>query len=124
MLVKVFMFFAAVFGFLGVALGAIGGHFIKTQLSPDMFQIYEVGIRYMFYHVFALMGVTWAATLWHSNLMPLAGFFFIVGIWLFSGSLLAYVFTGNTWLMTITPFGGVALLLGWLSLALGLFRDE
>jgi uncharacterized membrane protein YgdD (TMEM256/DUF423 family) len=83
MVIKVFMFFAAVFGFLGVALGAIGGHFIKTQLSPDMFQIYEVGIRYMFYHAFALMGVTWAATLWHSNFMPLAGFFFILGIWLY-----------------------------------------
>ncbi|MEZ4669548.1 MAG: DUF423 domain-containing protein [Anaerolineae bacterium] len=63
--------------------------------------------------------MAWAASQWTSSLIPLAGWLFLLGIILFSGSLYVMALTGKRWLGAITPLGGLAFLAGWACLALG-----
>ena len=104
---------AAVAGFIGVALGAFGAHSLRTKLSPDMLNIFEVGVRYQVYHAFGLIAVAWATTRWPEANLNAAGWAFIVGIVIFSGSLYLLSLTDIPWLGAITPTGGLAFLIGW-----------
>ena len=110
----------AALGFLAVALGAFGAHALKSRLEPAMLEIFETGVRYQFYHVFAIFIALWAAE--RHPRARLAGWLFVVGIVIFSGSLYLLVATGQRWLGAITPIGGLALLAGWIALALALLR--
>jgi uncharacterized membrane protein YgdD (TMEM256/DUF423 family) len=104
---------ASIIAFLGVALGAFAAHSLKSRLTPDMLDIFEVGVRYQMYHAFGLFVVAWASSHWpESNFNP-AGWSFIVGIIIFSGSLYLLSLTGIRWLGAITPAGGIAFLIGW-----------
>ena len=116
---RTFLLVGAVFGFLGVAIGAFGAHGLKNRLSPDMLAIFETGVRYQMYHVFALLIV--AAAIGHAGsarLLTIAGWSFITGMVLFSGSLYALALTGISGLGAITPLGGLAFLVGWACLAI------
>jgi uncharacterized membrane protein YgdD (TMEM256/DUF423 family) len=110
---------AAVAGFLGVALGAFGAHALKVRLAPDLLAVFETGVRYQMYHVFAIVAAAWAWSRWSSRLFAVAGFLFAAGIVVFSGSLYLLAFTGVRILGAITPLGGLAFLAGWLCLAWG-----
>jgi uncharacterized membrane protein YgdD (TMEM256/DUF423 family) len=114
-----FMLLAALGGFLGVAAGAFGAHGLRSRLSPEMLAVFETAVRYQLYHVFALL-VTAAAIgrLGDARLLSVAGWSFVTGIVLFSGSLFVLTLTGITALGAITPLGGVAFLVGWACLAL------
>ena len=115
---RTFLLVAAVFGFLGVAIGAFGAHGLKSRLSPEMLAVFEIGVRYHMYHVFALLIV--AAAIGHvgaARLLTIAGWAFVAGIVIFSGSLYALALTGTGILGAITPIGGLAFLIGWASLA-------
>jgi uncharacterized membrane protein YgdD (TMEM256/DUF423 family) len=114
-----FLLLGAIFGFLGVAFGAFGAHGLRNRLSPDMLAVFETGVRYQMYHVFALLLV--AAVVGHAGqarLLTVAGWSFVAGIVIFSGSLYALTLTGTTTFGAITPIGGLAFLIGWASLAL------
>ena len=113
---KVFFLFATVFSFLGVAFGAFGAHALKHRLAPDALQVFDVGVRYQMYHAFALFVVAWAIHSWNVS-AGAAGWSFVAGIVLFSGSLYALALTGISWLGMITPLGGLCFLLGWFLLA-------
>jgi uncharacterized membrane protein YgdD (TMEM256/DUF423 family) len=119
---RTFAGLGAVFGFLAVALGAFGAHALKARLTPEDLEIFETGVRYQMYHALALFAVAWAATRWPEGNTSLAGWAFVVGILIFSGSLYLLVGTGARWLGAITPLGGVALLVGWATLALSILR--
>lgn len=110
---RTFVMLAALAGFSAVALGAFAAHGLKSKLPPNLFEIFEVGARYHMYHALALLGVAWAATRWPSGPVTAAGWFFVVGIVLFSGSLYAMAWTGIRVLGAITPLGGVCFLAGW-----------
>ena len=111
---------ACIFCGLAVALGAFGAHGLKERLSPDMLAVFEVGVRYQFYHGLALLALTLApARLWESPWTGRACWAWIVGIALFSGSLYLLSVTGMRWLGAITPIGGVAFILGWGFAAMG-----
>lgn len=112
----------SLFGALSVLLGAFGAHALKTKLSPESLVIFETGVRYQMYHAFALFGVALVASRIDVLSVKVAGYCFIAGILLFSGSLYALVFTGVKTLGMITPVGGILLVLGWLSLAKATFR--
>lgn len=103
--------------FLAVALGAFAAHGLKSRLSPEMFNIFEVGVRYHIYHALALLAVAWASTRWPGGSVTAAGWLFLIGTVIFSGSLYLLSVTGLRWLGAITPVGGLAFLLGWLLLA-------
>jgi uncharacterized membrane protein YgdD (TMEM256/DUF423 family) len=98
---------------LAVALGAFAAHALKLRLAPDMMNIFETGVRYHMYHALGLLAVAWAAARWPESSAPLAGWSFLFGIVVFSGSLYLLSLTGVRWLGAITPIGGVAFLIGW-----------
>ena len=108
----------AVAAFIAVALGAFGAHSLKTKLSADMLNIFEVGVRYQMYHALGLIAVAWATTRWPEANLNAAGWAFIVGIVVFSGSLYLLSATDIRWLGAITPIGGLAFLIGWAILGL------
>jgi uncharacterized membrane protein YgdD (TMEM256/DUF423 family) len=110
---------AAVAGFLGVALGAFGAHALKSTLAPDFLAVFETGVRYQMYHVFALFAAAWAWERWPSRVFAVAGWLFVAGILMFPGSLYLLALTGARALGAITPFGGLAFLAGWLCLTWG-----
>ena len=115
---KHFLLIAAVLGFLGVAFGAFGAHGLRNRLSPEMLAVFEIGVRYQMYHVFALLAV--AAAIGHFGqvrLLTIAGWSFIAGTLIFSGSLYALALTGTTMFGAITPIGGLGFLIGWACLA-------
>jgi uncharacterized membrane protein YgdD (TMEM256/DUF423 family) len=115
---RTFLLVAAILGFLGVALGAFGAHGLRSRLSPEMLAVFETAVRYQMYHVFALLIVSTAiGHLGNARLLVMAGWFFIAGTLIFSGSLYALAVTGTSALGAITPFGGLALLIGWACLA-------
>ena len=116
---KTFLLIGSLAGFLGVGLGAFGAHGLKTRLSPEMLTVFETGVRYQMYHALALL-VT-SAVIGHmgsTRLLAGAGWLFVAGIVLFSGSLYALALTGVSTLGAITPLGGLAFLGGWACLAL------
>jgi uncharacterized membrane protein YgdD (TMEM256/DUF423 family) len=78
-----------------------------------MLNIFEVGVRYQMYHAFGLIAVAWASTRWPEANLNAAGWAFIVGIVIFSGSLYLLSITDTRWLGAITPIGGLAFLVGW-----------
>ena len=120
---RTFFILASILSGLAVALGAFGAHALKARLSPDMLQIFETGVRYHFYHALALGLVVVAMQYWpKTNLPTIAGWLFIVGIVIFSGSLYILSTSGVRWWGAITPIGGVAFIAGWACLALAAWR--
>ena len=109
-------------GLTAVALGAFAAHALKGKLTPDLFEVFEVGARYHMYHALALLGVAWAGTRWPGGATTWAGWFFVAGIVLFSGSLYALALTGIRPLGAITPLGGVCFLAGWIALGWAAWR--
>jgi uncharacterized membrane protein YgdD (TMEM256/DUF423 family) len=114
----------AIAGGAGVALGAFGAHGLKSRVGADLLAIFETGVRYQMYHALALLAVGWAATRWPGAWVGAAGWLFLVGIVVFSGSLYVMTFTGARWLGAITPLGGVAFILGWVALAVAALNPD
>lgn len=121
---RTFFVLGTIFAFLGVALGAFGAHALKERLSPEMLAIFEVGVRYQMFHALGLLAVAWAAVQWPGSGANIAGWLFVAGIVIFSGSLYVLSVSGVRWLGAITPLGGLAFLAGWLCLALHVWRSE
>ncbi len=115
---RLFFSAGAISAFLAVGAGAFGAHALRARLDPAMLAIFETGARYKMYHALGLMAVAWAVTRWPGPWAGRAGWLFIVGTVVFSGSLYALALTGIRWLGAITPLGGLAFLAGWLCLAL------
>jgi uncharacterized membrane protein YgdD (TMEM256/DUF423 family) len=113
---RVFFALGALSSALGVAAGAFGAHALRGRLSPEMLSIFETGVRYHLGHALALLAVAWAATRWPGGAVNVAGWLFVAGTFLFSGSLYALSLTGIRVLGAITPLGGVAFIAGWLAL--------
>ena len=114
---RVFFSLGAVLAFLAVAAGAFGAHAVRPRLSPDLLDIFETAARYHCFHALGLIVAGFAAARWPGMAVHLAGWLFLAGIILFSGSLYLLSLTGVRWLGAITPFGGLAFLAGWLCLA-------
>jgi len=120
------LFFAlgSLSGGIAVALGAFGAHALADRLSAKDLQTFETSVRYQFYHAFALLAVAYAINRWpNSNLPAIAGWLFVAGTVIFSGSLYTLVGTGLRWLGAITPIGGVAFIAGWILLAVVAWRS-
>lgn len=119
---KGFIKIAALLGALGVALGAFGAHGLKKLVPPETVSTFETGVRYQMYHVFALLIVGMLFSFGNAKLLKAAGYCFLAGMLLFSGSLYLLTFLKATASVglggfgIITPFGGVFFIVGWLLL--------
>jgi uncharacterized membrane protein YgdD (TMEM256/DUF423 family) len=111
-------------GALGVALGAFGAHALKARVSADMVAVWETGARYQVLHALALLATGWACDRWPGTFASGAGWLFVVGIALFSGSLYALVLTGERAFGAITPLGGASFIAGWVCLAVAATRGR
>jgi uncharacterized membrane protein YgdD (TMEM256/DUF423 family) len=120
--VKLFIILGAILGGLSVAAGAFGAHALRAQLEPRMLEVFETAARYQMYHALALFGAAWLYQQTGSQAAQVAGWAFLAGILMFSGSLYAMVFTGVRALGAITPIGGMAFLVGWGALAVAALK--
>jgi uncharacterized membrane protein YgdD (TMEM256/DUF423 family) len=98
---------------LAVAAGAFGAHGLEGRVSPERIETFKTGVTYQMYHALALLFVGWWTVQAPSPAATWAGACFLAGILLFSGSLYVLVLTDTPWLGAVTPFGGVAFLVGW-----------
>jgi uncharacterized membrane protein YgdD (TMEM256/DUF423 family) len=114
---RLFFIIGSLSAFLAVAAGAFGAHGLKARLSAEMLNTFETAVRYHFYHALALFVAAWAYSRWPGAATSAAGWLFVIGILIFSGSLYTLTLTGIRWLGAITPFGGLAFLVGWFCLA-------
>jgi uncharacterized membrane protein YgdD (TMEM256/DUF423 family) len=108
--------------FIAVAAGAFGAHGLRTRVSPELLATFETGARYQMYHALALLAVAWAYTQRSNSLTVWAGWSFVAGTVLFSGSLYLLTLTGTRLFGAITPIGGILFLVGWALLALSIWQ--
>lgn len=127
---KGFLKTAAILGALSVALGAFAAHSLKNYISDNAIATFETGVRYQFYHVFALLLVAILHKEFEQKRIKVAAWLFIAGIILFSGSLYflsilqGTVQPGYKWVGAITPFGGLCFIAGWLWLLWAVARKK
>jgi uncharacterized membrane protein YgdD (TMEM256/DUF423 family) len=114
----------ALTGALGVALGAFGAHGLKTRVSAEMVAVWETGARYHVLHALALLATGWACERWPGGFASAAGWLFVAGVVLFSGSLYALAVTGARAVGAITPIGGLCFIAGWACLATAAMRGR
>ena len=117
-----FLIIGALSAFLAVAAGAFGAHAIRGAVSPDRLEVWETAARYQMYHALALFAAAWGWSRWQNKITAAAGWLFVAGILVFSGSLYLLALTNTRWLGMITPPGGLALLAGWICLGIGANR--
>lgn len=127
---KHFLKIAAFMGALTVIFGAFAAHAIKSRVNAETLSIFETGVRYQMYHVFAIFLVGIIYKEFPFKYMIWAGNLFIAGIILFSGSLYALTFfkaNGNenmNWLGAVTPFGGSCFIVGWSLILFSLYQPK
>jgi uncharacterized membrane protein YgdD (TMEM256/DUF423 family) len=119
---RLFFALGALAAGVAVALGAFGAHGLENRVTPERLQTFETGVRYHMYHALALLVVGWAAAQVPGWPVQAAGYLFLAGIILFSGSLYVLVLTDTPWLGAVTPLGGVAFIVAWGLLAWGVLR--
>ena len=113
---------AAVSGFLAVSLGAFAAHGLKQQITPEALAIWQTGVQYQMYHALALLAVGLLYQAHASKALKLSGLAFILGSFLFSGSLYVLAFGAPSIVGLITPFGGLSFLFGWAALVVHALR--
>ena len=118
---RLFFILGCLSAFIAVAAGAFGAHALRGKLTPDSFNAFEVGVRYHMYHALALIAVAWAINHWPDSNATVAGWLFVAGTVLFSGSLYAMSLTGIQAFGAVTPIGGLLFIAGWLYLAWTIF---
>lgn len=103
---------------LAVAFGAFGAHALKDRLEPEEIAVYQTAVQYQMYHGLALIlcGILFKSK--PSKSLANAAISFILGIFLFCGSLYLitigkFTHANLSWVGPITPIGGIAFLIGW-----------
>lgn len=111
------MTIATVLGFLAVAAGAFGAHALRQRLDADMLAVYQTAVRYQMWHALALLLTGLLLDRDRRPGLRVAAWGYLAGIVLFSGSLYALTLSGVKAWGAVTPFGGIAFLIGWAALA-------
>lgn len=123
MTAKTILILGGILGVLSVGIGAFGAHGLEATLTANArMDTFETAVKYQFYHTFALILLGILMLNVQSNYFNYAGISFLVGIVIFSGSLYTLSLTNMTWLGAITPIGGLAFILGWIFMILGISK--
>lgn len=112
-----FLIAGSVIGFLSVAMGAFGAHALKGTFDEYSLGVYKTAVEYQFWHALALLVVGVLERTSSSESLKISGWSFILGVIIFSGSLYVLSFTKVKLWGAVTPFGGVAFMIGWIFLA-------
>jgi uncharacterized membrane protein YgdD (TMEM256/DUF423 family) len=120
---RTFFLLGALSAGVAVAAGAFGAHGLRARVTPELLAVFDTGARYQMYHALALLAVAWAASRWPGGAPAAAGWLFVAGTVLFSGSLYLLVLGGPRWLGAVTPVGGLCFLAGWALLAWAALRE-
>ena len=107
---RTFFALGAISACIAVGTGAFGAHGLKSRVTPEMVAVFDTGARYQMYHALALLAAAWAAARWPGPAITWAGWLFVAGTVVFSGSLYALVLTGVKGLGAVTPVGGLLFL--------------
>ncbi len=121
---KFYLALGSINAILVVLIGAFGAHGLKAKLTVENMAIFQTGVQYHFYHAVGLILVGLIA--WHIPTSPYlrwSAWLMIMGIILFSGSLYALSITNIRWLGMITPVGGMAFIIAWLLLSIGIIKS-
>lgn len=102
---------------VGVAAGAFGAHMLKGSLDQAMLAVYDTATRYQMYHAFAMVLSGMIVRISGDTAAAKAGWLFLAGMVLFSGSLYGVSLLGIRWLGAVTPVGGTLFITGWGMLA-------
>lgn len=123
---RFFVIAGSIVMFIAVGAGAFGAHGLSSYFAdyPDLEGTFDTAVRYQMIHGIALFLAAWIGVRYGSNFANWAGYMFLLGIVLFSGSLYLLVLTRTSWLGAVTPLGGVAFLAGWALLALAAWRGQ
>jgi uncharacterized membrane protein YgdD (TMEM256/DUF423 family) len=124
MMDRLFFAVGALSALLGVAAGAFGAHALRSRLAPDLLAVFETAVRYQLVHSLALLAAAWAVSRWPGRSAQCAGWCFVAGIVLFSGSLYVLALSGVRGFGAVTPVGGVAFMTGWACLAWAAWRPH
>ena len=119
-----FILAGALLGGLATLVGAFGSHVLEGMLGPERLSVFEIGVRYQFYHALALLLTGLLATRSESRALRWAGRLFVFGTIAFSFSLYVLALTGIHWFGPITPIGGTALAGAWFLVAAHAFRSR
>jgi len=112
----------ALLGFLGVAAGAFGAHAIRERVTPERLDNWKTAADYQLWHALATIASGLIAVRWASGSAAAAGWCFVAGVVVFSGSLYALALTNRRKLGAVTPIGGVLFLVGWALLVVAAIR--
>ncbi|MCB9453545.1 MAG: DUF423 domain-containing protein [Anaerolineaceae bacterium] len=122
---RTFVIVAGVFGALGVSLGAFGAHGLSAMLDANGHAgSFQTATEYLMIHTLALLFTAIAAQQWPGKLTQWAGYLFIIGNLLFSGSLYVLSMLNMSVMGAVAPFGGAALIAGWVLLAVVAWRAK
>ncbi len=120
MIKKNLVMIGALLGGLAVILGAFGAHGLKSVLTTAQLATFETAVRYQMYHALAIIVLPSLLRVASVKWLNRAAIAFLIGIFLFSGSLYMLVMTGIKLFGPITPIGGVGFIIGWLCVAMSL----
>ncbi len=120
---RVFVIYGSISMVLSVVIGAFGAHILKNILSENMIVIYHTGVEYQFYHSLGLFAVAFVSNFQDNKQVKYSGYFMILGIILFSGSLYLLSTTGVGWIGIVTPIGGLCFIVSWILLAIGISKQ-
>ena len=109
----------ALFGLTAVATGAMGAHALADRLDADGLAAWKTASSYQMVHALALFAVAWVGERFKGRAVRVAGWLFVVGVVMFSGSIYGLTLGAGGWLGPVTPVGGVLLMVGWGVLAGG-----
>lgn len=115
---------AAISGLISVGAGAFGAHGLEGKLEPRALETWDLAARYQMYHALAMLFAAVGIANRTTRLAPASAASFLAGTIIFCGSLYALALTGIRWLGAITPIGGVAMILGWLLLAIAALKPQ
>jgi uncharacterized membrane protein YgdD (TMEM256/DUF423 family) len=107
---------------LGTVLGAVGTHALRARLTPDQLGVFETAVRYHFYNALGLLAIGTVALSVNPPLLRWAAALIVAGIVLFSGALYAASLGAPRFIHALPPFGGLALIAGWILFAVSLWR--
>lgn len=113
-----FIIIGSLLAMFSVAFGAMGAHFLKNIIDTQALTVFQTASTYQMYHALALILTALSITHTHNTrMLNSAGWLFLAGIFLFSGSLYGLSIFGIKSLGIITPIGGMCFIFAWLAFA-------